>query len=120
MARKAWDYTDGGARLIMHLLMLCRRKGGGGRAWGGDLILFVGSGVGHWTDLVLPGEGYLNLSSLDVEIFNCRLGRKILRPNFHASRMRRTVSKDLKIMEAKANKRKQGGFHCFVFKFRLF
>ena len=34
--------------------------------------------------------------------------------------MRRTVWKDLEIMEANENKRKQGGFHCFVFKFRLF
>ena len=31
------------------------RRGGG--AWGGDLIVFVGPGVGHLTDLVLPGEG---------------------------------------------------------------
>ena len=30
---------------------------GGGRAWGEDLIVFVGPGVGHLTDLVLPGEG---------------------------------------------------------------
>ena len=30
---------------------------GGGGAWGGDLIVFFGSGVGHLTDLVLPGEG---------------------------------------------------------------
>ena len=29
----------------------------GGRAWGEDLIVFVGPGVGHSTDLVLPGEG---------------------------------------------------------------
>ena len=26
-----------------------------GRAWGGDLIVFVGPGVEHMTDLVLPG-----------------------------------------------------------------
>ena len=32
-------------------------KGGGGRAWGGDLIVFVVPGVGHLTDVVLPGEG---------------------------------------------------------------
>ena len=32
-------------------------KGRGGRAWGRDLIVFVGPGVGHLTDLVLPGEG---------------------------------------------------------------
>ena len=30
---------------------------GRGRAWGGDLIVFVVPGVGHLTDLVLPGEG---------------------------------------------------------------
>ena len=28
---------------------------GEGRAWGGDLIVFVGPGVEHMTDLVLPG-----------------------------------------------------------------
>ena len=45
---------------VMHLPMLCRRGGGGGgRAWGGDLIVFVGPGVGHLTDLVLPGERIL-------------------------------------------------------------
>ena len=34
-------------------------RGGGGevRAWGVDLIVFVGPGVGHLTDLLLPGEG---------------------------------------------------------------
>ena len=44
----------------MHLSMLCRRGGGGGgegRAWGGDLIVFVGPGVGHLTNLVLPEKG---------------------------------------------------------------
>ena len=30
--------------------------GGRGRAWHGDLIVFVGSGVGYLTDLALPGE----------------------------------------------------------------
>ena len=45
---------------MMQLWMSC---GGGGRgvwggsAWGGNLIVFVGPGVGHLTDLVLPGEG---------------------------------------------------------------
>ena len=57
--------------------------GGGGRVWGGDLIVFVGPGVGYLTDLVLPGGGggYLNLSSPDMEIFDRRLGRKRLRRN---------------------------------------
>ena len=41
----------------MHLSMQSRRGGGGGRVWGGDLLVFVGPGVGHLTDLVLPGEG---------------------------------------------------------------
>ena len=35
----------------------CNAGGGGGRAWGGDLIVFVVPGVGHLTDLVFPGEG---------------------------------------------------------------
>ena len=43
---------------VMHLSRVCRRGGGReGGAWGGDLIVFVGPGVGHLTDLVLPGEG---------------------------------------------------------------
>ena len=44
--------------------------GGGGRAWGGDLIAFVGPGVGHLTDIVLPGEGIF-------ESFFARRGRDI-------------------------------------------
>ena len=35
----------------------CNAGEGGGRAWGGDLTVFVVPGVGHLTDLVLPGEG---------------------------------------------------------------
>ena len=48
---------------IKHLILCtyqCKaggRGGGGGKAWGGDLIVFVGPGVGHLTDLALPGEG---------------------------------------------------------------
>ena len=41
--------------------------GWGGRAWGGDLIVFVGAGVGHLTDLILPGKGIF-------ESFFARLG----------------------------------------------
>ena len=41
----------------MHLYINVMPAGGGDRAWGGDLIVFVGPGVGHLTDLVLPGEG---------------------------------------------------------------
>ena len=44
---------------VMHLSMVCRRGGGeeGRRGMGWGLIVFVGPGVGHLTDLVLPGEG---------------------------------------------------------------
>ena len=34
----------------------CKAGGGGGREWGGDLIVFVGPGVGRLTDLVLLEE----------------------------------------------------------------
>ena len=59
------------------------------RAWGGDLIVLVGPGVGHLTDLVLPGEGIFE----SFDIFDSQLRRKRLRPNilyvsrYHASRM---------------------------------
>ena len=32
-------------------------RGGGVQQGGGDLVVFVGCGVGHLTDLVLTGEG---------------------------------------------------------------
>ena len=39
------------------VLPRCSCPQGGGRAWGGDLIVFVGPGVKHLIDLVLPREG---------------------------------------------------------------
>jgi len=33
--------------------------GGGRRAWGGDLIVYVGPGMGDLNDVVLPGEGII-------------------------------------------------------------
>ena len=33
------------------------KAGGGGRAWVGDLIVFVVPRVGHLTDVVVSGEG---------------------------------------------------------------
>ena len=50
-----------------------------GRAWGGDLIVVVGPGVGHLSDLVLPGEGIFE--SFFARRGDWRLGRKRLRPN---------------------------------------
>ena len=41
--------------------------GGGRRAWGGDLIVFVGSGVGHLTHLLLPGEGIFEPEDSDKD-----------------------------------------------------
>ena len=35
----------------------CHAGGGGGEGEAGHLIVLVGPGVGHLTDLVLPGEG---------------------------------------------------------------
>ena len=84
----------------------CHACGGRGvgrdRAWGGDLIVLVGPGVGHLTDLVLPGEGIFE----SFDIFDSRLRWKRLRPNilyvshFHASRMCHMVWKDRDIFEA--------------------
>jgi len=34
---------------------------GGGRAWGGDLIVIVGPGVGLLTDLAFAGEGIFEI-----------------------------------------------------------
>ena len=80
------------------------------------MIVFVGPGVGHLIDCVLTGEGiyeyFFARRGTDVEIFDRRLGRKRLTPNIHASRTRRTVWKDLEIMEANENKPKVSGFHC--------
>ena len=64
-------------------------KGGGGRAWGGDLIVVVGPGVGLLTDLAFPGRGYLNLSSPNVGILNIDLNEETeTEITFPASRMR--------------------------------
>ena len=57
------DVWDGDARAIMIIekvrgnAPINVKPAGGDRAWGGDLIVFVVPGVGHLTDLVLPGEG---------------------------------------------------------------
>ena len=100
-------------------------KRGRRQGMGWDLIVFVDPGVGHLTDLVLlrggdiwiflrPTWRYLTADSNEKD-----WDRTYVSP-FHASRMRRTVWKDLEIMEAaNGNKRKLGGFHCFVSKFRL-
>ena len=66
----------------MDLSMLCWRGGGGvGRAWGGDLIVFVGAGVGH---LTVPGEGIF-------ESFYARRGDTV-EPRSTDTRFIRTVS----------------------------
>ena len=114
-----------GSAVIIHLSMLCRR--GGGRAWGGDLIVFVGPGVGHLTDLVLPREGIFEsffarrgeFSSADSDEKDWDRTYVSLFPTstLHAAP---TVWIDLEITKANENKRKLGGFNCFVFKFRLF
>ena len=47
---------------LQELIIHCKGKtllhiGWGARAWGEDLIVFAGPGVGHLTDLALLGEG---------------------------------------------------------------
>ena len=84
----------------IHVSILSRRGEGGGRAWGRDLIVIVVPRVGLLTDLTFPGRGYLNLSSLDVRIFERRPVRKRLRPTLffprHACALLKYYSKDLK------------------------
>ena len=45
--------------LIIRILYINLKPAGGGRAWGGDLIVIVVPGVGLLTDLAFPGRGYL-------------------------------------------------------------
>ena len=58
-----WREEGWGTNYPSVVLELCTYQckagggGGGGRAKGGDLIVFGVPGVGHLTDLVLPGEG---------------------------------------------------------------
>ena len=84
--------------------------GGGDRAWGRAFDQsYSPEGEDIW--IFLPptwdqrGDG-----------FDSRLGWKRLRPNmfphFHASRTRRTVWKDLEIMDANENKPKVSRFYC--------
>ena len=60
---------------IMYLSMLCRRGWGGGRrALGGDLIVPWGRAF-EWSCSPRGGDIWI------LEVFDCRLGRKRLRPN---------------------------------------
>ena len=77
------------------------------RSWGGDLAGLswpwgraldrsCSTGRGNF-------ESFFALRGTDVGIFDCWLGRKRLRSNSHASRMQRTVWKDMEIVEANEN-----------------
>ena len=54
----------------MHLSIWYRRGWWGGRAWGGDLIVFVGPGVGRLTD---PGALHLPYKPLESTISDEKL-----------------------------------------------
>ena len=104
---------------FMHLSMLCRR-GRRGMGWGFDCLCWPWGRVFDWPcsprggDIWIflrPTWRYLTADSDEKDWDRTYVSR------FHASRMRRTVWKDLEIMEANENKRKLSGFHCFVFKF---
>ena len=99
--------------------------GGGGRGmgWGFDCLCWPWSRAFDWScsprggdiGIFLPPTWRYLTADLDEKDWD-----RTFVSLFHASRMRRTVWKDLEIVEANKNKRKLGGFHCFVFKFRLF
>ena len=98
-------------------------RGGRGMGWGFDCRCWPWDRAFDWScsprggDIwifLLPRWRYLTADSDEKDWDRTYVS------HFHASRMRRTVWKDLEIMEANENKRKLGGFHCFVFKFCLF
>ena len=103
------------------------RGGGGGSAWGGDLIVFVGPGVWLLTDLVVAGVGggdvwiflrptwrYLTADS-DEKDWDWTLC--FLLPRFmHVPH----GLENLEIIEANGNKRKLSGFHCLSSNFLCF
>ena len=114
---------------LMHLsfnvMPAGRGRGGGGRACGGDLIVFVtpGDRAFDWScsprggDIWIflrPTWRYLTADSDEKDWHRAYVSR------FHASRMHRTVWKDQEVMEANENKQRLSGFHCFIFKFCLF
>ena len=101
--------------IVMHLSMLCRRGGGGvrqGMGWAFDW--FCSPRRRDIWIFLHPTWEYLTADSDEKDWDGTYVS------HFHVSRMRRTVWKDYEIMEANENNRKLSGFHCFVFKFRLF
>ena len=66
----------------------------GGRAWGGDLIVIVGPGVGLLSDLAFPGEGIFDSVFAQCGILNVDLNEETeTKISFPASRMRYTSLK---------------------------
>ena len=102
----------------------CKAGGEGqGMGWGFDFLCWPWGRAFDWScsprggDIWIflrPTSRYLTADSDEKDWDRTYVSR------FHASRMRRTVWKDQEIMEANENKRRLSGFHCFVFKFRLF
>ena len=95
---------------IMYLSMLCWRGGGGGgggRAWGGDLFVAWGRAF-EWSCSPRGEDIWI------LEVFDCRLGRKRLRPNicFRLPRFPHTPYG--------LERSGMSGFHYFVFTFHLF
>ena len=102
----------------------CKAGGEGqGMGWGFDFLCWPWGRAFDWScsprggDIWIflrPTWRYLTADSDEKDWDRTYVSR------FHASRMRRTVWKDQEVMEANENKRRLSGFHCFVFKFRLF
>ena len=90
----------------MHLSMLCRRVGETGHGGGGDLIVFVSPGVGHLTDLVLPGaEGIF-------ESFFARRGDTWLPTQFQICLTHRSLKKNLQLHDRTMFSLLEGLLHC--------
>ena len=107
---------------IVHLSMLCRRGRGGrqGMGWALDCLCWPWGRAFDWScsprggDIWIflrPTWRYLTADSDEKDWDRTYVSHS------HSSRMRRTVWKDLEIMEANKSKRKLGGFHYFVSKF---
>ena len=113
-------YRLGSHNTPINVMPAGRRQGMG---WGFDCLCWPWCRAFDWSRspregdiwiLLRPTWRYLTADSDEKDWDRTYVSR------FHASSMRCTVCKDLEIMEANGNKRKLSGFHCFVFKFRLF
>ena len=101
----------------------CKAGGEQGMGWGFDCLCWPWGRAFDWScsprggDIWIflrPTWRYLTADSDEKDWDRTYVSR------FHASRMRRKVWKGQEVVEANENNRRLSGFHCSVFKFRLF